>query len=313
MKRTAYIFIASAVIAASGACTKGLDCPDVDFDVVAETVEVKAGEAVTFNMSGHTDYLTFWSGEVGSDYEYRNGREIVPGWEYLISFNSKWVKGDQEDQLSLYVSNSFDGNYSDYDNILHSDWTDITDRFDWAYSGAATPSTEQPLTEFIEEGRPLFLAFRYKTMPQTENGTAANWLISDFRIMNVTDEYGQVTKYDNADSGFRVVDPFARTEFAANSTVSATQIALAGYDNESVTEEMETDCWVISRPLDMSSSWNAGPDTPEPLKNFSQKDLTVFSYVYDEPGVYDATFIASNLTIRDKKERVKTIRIIVNE
>ena len=294
-------------------CDHTLDCPTVTFDAVLLSEDIHAGDSVIFSTSGHADYLTFWSGEQGSDYDFRYGRTLVPDWEYYLSFTTKIVKGVQTGQLSLLVSDSFDGDYSDYDNIIHTEWTDITGRFSWAVSGDAVSSSSQSITEFVTEDTPVWFAFRYRTRPQSEFGQASNWLISEWNITNISEEMGPVTMYDNSNSGFRVIDPFARTPVASSATVSSSQIAVAGYDPASTSEDVETDLWVISRPLRLTDAIEMGPDTPLSVKNFSKQDVSGFGYVYENPGIYEAVFVASNQTIRDKKEVVRTIRITVNE
>lgn len=312
MKRNIFITLIAISVMAAG-CDNSLDCPDVTFDAALASEDIHAGDSVIFKISGHADYITFWSGEQGSDYDFKDGRTFVPDWEYYLSFSTKIVKGVQSGQLSLLVSDSFDGNYSDYDNIIHTEWTDISDRFSWAVSDNTVSSSRQSITEFVTEDIPLYFAFRYRTRPQSEYGQASNWLVSEWSIANISDEMGPVVMYDNSNSGFRIIDPFVRTPVASSATVSSTQIAMVGYDPSTTSEDVETDLWVISRPLCLTQPIELGPDTPVSVKNFSKQDPDGFGYVYDEPGIYEAVFVASNQTIKDKKEAVKTIKITVNE
>lgn len=312
MKKNGFILMALLPLYAVS-CNKSLECDWPALTVRAEIEEVCAGEPVTFSLSGHADYISFWSGEYGSDYEHRDGREVETGWEYTMSFTSKVTKGSQKEQLSMLVSNSFDGNYLDFDDIISSDWTDVTRRFEWASSGSPVFSTAQSLVEFMDDVKPLYVAFRYRTRPQTEFGSGSNWLIGDFKISNDAGLPDNVTVYDNSNSGFRVIDPFARTNAAANASVSQTLITMGAYDAAAAPDEPETEYWVISRPLYKQAKVNMGPDRPVVIKNFTQPDLNEYTYVFEREGVYDVVFAASNQTIRDKKETLVKIRISVHE
>ena len=111
------------------ACSRDLNVEAPDLEVNAAAIEVKAGEAVIFNLEGDADYITFWSGEVYSDYHFRDRRTMTPGVISTLSFSCEITDGIQKGQVSVLASDSFSGNCYDYDNLIHTDWTDITGRF----------------------------------------------------------------------------------------------------------------------------------------------------------------------------------------
>lgn len=301
------------------ACDREMRVATPDFTVGVRTAEVRAGEAVEFVFAGSADYITFYSGEPCADYACREGRTVVPGWENRLSFDTEITAGNQPDQLSVLISDRFNGNYGDYDNLVRTDWTDITAWFDLASGKGATPSTAQELSAFVSPGRPVYLAFRYRTRPQTLNGTASRWVVSGLKIVNRTEELGEVVLYDLLNAGFRLIDPFSRTDAACRSAVSQTQLVLEGNfygpDSEGVIQgtDIETEHWIVSRALDLSSPRELGPDRGEAVKGFTQPVPAGYSHVYETPGVYDAVFVASCQSLEERKEVVESIRITVTE
>ena len=298
-------------------CNYGMEIEDLKFSVTASEEEVMAGDSIVFTFDGNAEYISLWTGEVYSDYDYRNGRQVEAGWQYQMSFNSKIIRGIQNDQIAFFASNSFDGNYSDYESLIHTDWTDITSRFDWATDSKDMYSGQCDMSEFIHSAKPLYLAFRYRTLPQADNGASKNWMISNLFISNVTDELGELPVYDIPKLGFTVVDPFSRTDAAGNCAVSGTQLSFLGptgvlnSQDQLIYPDEASEQWVVSAPIYFEKIINLGPDSPLAVKGFMQSDIKSYSYAYAEPGDYLAVFVASNQNISHKKEVIKTIKITV--
>lgn len=301
------------------ACDREMQVDMPDFEVGVRTAEVRAGEAVVFDFSGSADYISFYSGEPYADYSCREGRSVMPGWESRLSFDTEITAGEQPDQLSVLITNTFNGDYGDYDNLIRTDWTDITSWFNLAAGKGATPSTAQDLSAFVAPGKPTYLAFRYRTRLQTNHGTASRWVVSGLKIVNRTQELGEVVLFDLPNTGFRIIDPFSRTEAACRSAVSQTQLVMQGNlygpDSEGVIQgvDIETEHWIVSRPLDMTSPRDLGPDRCVAVKGFSQPVPEGYTHVYETPGVYEAVFVASCQSLEKRKEVVRSVRITVTE
>ena len=297
------------------ACSRDLNVEAPDLEVNAAAIEVKAGEAVIFNLEGDADYITFWSGEVYSDYHFRDRRTMTPGVISTLSFSCEITDGIQKGQVSVLASDSFSGNCYDYDNLIHTDWTDITGRFTLPDGKGKTSSSAQDLAQFVNSDRPFHLAFRYRCRPQEQYGKASRWVISDLQITNHSEELGETVMYNLVNSGFRIMDPFSRTDAACLSSVSQTQIVMQGriQDEETAAADMETEHWVISRPIDLTSQRDLGPDRPVALKGYAESFPASYTHIYDKPGVYEATFVASNQSIDSRHETVKSILITVTE
>lgn len=301
------------------ACDNSLNCVDVDFSVSASSVVVCPGDTVTFNFDGNPDYIVFWSGEQFSDYDFRYGRTLRAGVEYDLVFNSQVLKGSQPGQLSLLVSNDFNGDYDDYENIIRTKWIDMTPEMAWASGKDGVSSGKLSLTDYLTDDQNLYLAFRYRTKNQAEYGVASNWVIGDLNIFNGTEDFGDVVLYDMSNAGFRVVDPFMRTETAGNCAVSGSLLSFMGplgvedSSGQLVYPLMESEQWIISSPLKPSDIIEMGPDRPKAIKGFTQKRVSTYTHVYNEPGVYKAVFVASTQTISDKSEVIKSIEIEVSD
>ena len=300
------------------ACDNGLKSGDIEFSVSTSSTTVCPGDSVIFNFDGNPDYIVYWSGEPLSDYEYRKGRSIDAGLQYNLTFSSKIMKGVQHGQISILVSNDFNGNYDDYENIIRTSWTDITSKLKWASNADVVSSGKLSLNDYLLEDKSLYIAFRYKTLPQAEYGVASNWVVSDFKVTNVTDKAGEVVLYDLTKAGFRVVDPFMRTDASGNCTVSSSQLSFMGpFGTEDSTGQLvyplgDSEQWIISAPLRSVETIDHGPDRPKAIKGFTQKRISTFTYAYNEPGIYKAVFVASRQTIEDKSEVVRTLEITVS-
>lgn len=301
------------------ACDNGLKCVDVDFSVSASSVAVCPGDTVTFSFDGNPDYIVFWSGEQFSDYDFRYGRTLDAGGEYDLVFDSQILKGNQPGQLSLLVSNDFNGDYDDYENIIRTKWTDMTSELAWASGKDEVSSGKLSLTDYMADDQPLYLAFRYRTRNQAEYGAASNWVIGDLHMTNGTEDYGDVVLYDMSNAGFRVVDPFMRTEAAGNCAVSGSLLSFMGPlgaedpSGQLVYPLMESEQWIISSPLKSADVIEMGPDRPKAIKGFTQKRVSEYTHVYNKPGVYKAVFVASMQTVSDKSEVTRYIEIEVSD
>lgn len=316
MNKTIFIYAIGLLLLV--ACDKGMECVDVDFSVSASSVAVHPGDTITFSFDGNPDYIVFWSGEQFSDYDFRYGRALNTGEEYHLVFNSQVLKGSQQGQLSLLISNNFNGDYDDYENIIRTKWIDMTSKATWASGKDGVSSGKLSLTDYMAD-ESLYLAFRYRTKNQAKYGVASNWVIGDLNISNVAENFGEVVVFDMSNAGFRVVDPFMRTEASGNCAVSGSMLSLMGplgvedHSGQLVYPLMESEQWIISSPLKSGDVIEMGPDRPKAIKGFLQNRLSTYKHVYNKPGVYKAVFVASRQTRSDKSEVIRSIRIEVRD
>ncbi len=313
------IAIASIVLMMMSACDYAMMVETPDFAVDCHELEVCVGDTVRFDFSGKADYITFYSGEPYADYAFREGRTIIPGALNTLSFESAITEVGQMNQVSIFLSNEFNGNYLDYTSLINSDWTDVTSEFALAGSDQVTESNTMDISSYIVEEKPLYIAFRYKTKTQTENGKASRWVFSNLKINTYPEGLDDCTMYEIINSGFRIVDPFSRTKAACRSSISQTQLVLQGNfygkDSDGIMqgEDLENEHWVISRALDMKTAKNIGPDRPVSVKGYTQPMPKSYGHAYEKAGEYEAVFVVSCQSLEEKKETVHKVKIVVTE
>ena len=109
----------------------------LDFDVYLDQPAYKIGEDVIFNIAGYAEIISFYSGELYNDYEYREGREVeVENKGAVLSFRNAVNDGSQKDQLSILISTDFDGNYENLESVKSANWINITESFNLAQSSS---------------------------------------------------------------------------------------------------------------------------------------------------------------------------------
>lgn len=284
-----------------GACAKDPIVEEPKLTVALSGDEIAAGTPVTFKISSDASLLTFYSGEVGSDYEFKDGR-VVPKGEVSLSFSNSVNFGSQPNQFSVLASSDFNGNFT-IENVKAATWTNITDRFTLA-TNATLRSTSADLSDLVVDGKPLYISFRYITEPQAANGAGRTWTVRNFQL-NSNTSIGLVQLSGQADAGFQLVN---EGDIDPNrSSVTGTAVTLRG---NNVNKEIRTETWAISKPFSAGEA-NLGPDKGMPVKGYLEPSVTELAYTYAEPGTYKASFVAANSTVYGSKQVIKTIEVVV--
>ena len=207
-------------------CELEIETPDLQITTDANTYRV--GEAIKFKVQGNADMIAFYSGEPSNQYEFKEGRVIdVSGQGALMEFTSGVTGGTQEEQLTILASSDFGGTY-DFESVNNATWVDITNRFSLGASATFSPSSLQDISDLFLTEEPIFIAFKYVTKPQAENGLAKNWMIQNFQIKSpVTFNDNPLTVVDQINAAFQIVD--SEPENApSRSTITSTRVSLLG-------------------------------------------------------------------------------------
>lgn len=210
-----------------------LDTPS--FDVKTNAVTYKAGDVVTFNITGNAHAISFYSGQTLKDYDFRTGRVVdVTGAGATMEFSSSVQLGTQANQLSILASSDFNGDYSSLATLKAATWTDITSRFALGTSATFKATGAKDITDLTVAGKPIYFAFKYLTLPQGINGLARQWLIQTFAIKSLatlptTASVTPITLTlaDQIHAGFRIIGD-SPVNNPALSSVTATRVALWG-------------------------------------------------------------------------------------
>ncbi|MEQ9289744.1 MAG: DUF5017 domain-containing protein [Cyclobacteriaceae bacterium] len=297
--------IASAVVATSLVACSTLEVQHPDFRVNVSNTSIVAGEEVTFEVDGAPDFITFFSGEAGSQYKYKDriNAEGTP----LMSFSTVGRYGAQENTLKVLASVDFNGQ-ADAEGLEAATWTDITS--DFFINGLMEPdpskwdllrSGEGDLSAFI--GKPLYLAFRYDG---TGGTTQRTWRIGDdFKIVLNTTEGQVINVADISNPGFQMVNVSGedgnRGKWRWRSTFWEVQGGPGSApDNED---------WLFTGPINLTS---VSPDKGNSQNAYTDKVKKV-THTYSTPGTYTATFVGINTTVEGSKESVKEVIVVVSD
>ncbi|NGM62616.1 DUF5017 domain-containing protein [Sphingobacterium sp. SGG-5] len=298
-----------------------------EFEVVEYTVqdgvdtEGNPKKRVTFQLSGTEGLnISFFSGDIGGNYEYRDGR-VQELEELNLSFESNCSYGDQGcdvDVFSIMASTDFNGGDEEAD-IRAAHWENITDRFTISpfESGSSVyhESGVVNIADLTEEGKPLYLAARHITHNQVVDGVLDN-IYTAFRVRNWTMSGGMegeapiVLSTTIGEAGFKFVE--IGNFRSGRNALSATTLTLRG-NHGNVTDNMEhldteTECWAIAAPITMTDI-SIEPDRPLRVKQSHQPAVKTFAFNYSGPGEYNGVFV---LTTGDGTGESVTKSVTIN-
>ena len=254
--------------------------------------------------------ITFFSGEEGNSYAYLDTPRIETIEKLTLSFETHNQQAN-EAGFSVMVSTDFSGTY-DYANVQEATWTDITERFTMAAPGpwplGWQASGEADINDITVAGKPLYIAFRYHLPPYT--GTAAPlrrwWRVQLFRLTSETSEKEVNVLADYPGAQWRLIRSNPDHASAAQVTANIFLFGVANGARNDYTVEQ----WGITKAF-ATDAVNKGTDFGVPIKSLIDAELTTFSHVYQEPGEYEAVFIASNANIAGRSQEIRRVRIII--
>lgn len=282
--------------------------------------------AVTFNIESNADYISFYSGELGNEYNYAKVERVYAGNLYL-SFNSAFASGSQykrqEDEdvtrrlLRVFWSSDFSGEYTN-EAINSAKWNELTHKADFPTSRSdnakllsnTTPSGEIDITELAAVGKPVYFAFRYHIDAYDAEIANARSRASVFNFL--------INSYTSE------ID--VRADVATQAQMGW-QLVMSGFDDSEKKPEnlssylwfdcdtglpCDLECWAVSAPIQLSNEVNIGCDYAVAIKSYVDEPLKKYTYTYSKPGTYDVCFVAANVDHEGvRKETIKTLRIVV--
>lgn len=302
------------------ACENPLEIEEPVFEVTGYEIEDTFDEEgnalkqVAFSLNGNADVISFYSGEIGGDYNYRDGR-ILELQGLNASFSSNLNSGTQgAETLTIFASVDFNGVY-EIEDIHAATWIDITDRFTIAPLVVGgqdfVPSGVVDLADLTGLGNPLYLAFRQITRNQAIYGGQTQIRIRDWLLASQT-ELGLTVLATQGTAGWVLVEHGLFRP--SRPSVSASQIILRGNHGTLTSHpaefQAETEAWVISQPI-YAGDVDLGPDRPLPIKSREDLPLETFIHEYSGPGEYDAVFMGSNVNIEREHKIYKNIKVVI--
>lgn len=292
--------LAIVMMALIGASCRKQELDSPNFDVTIESTTYAVGDPVTFNFTGTADVITFFSGEKGAEYQYKD--RITADGSPQLQFASYLQAGasTQTNTLGVLVSKDFTGIY-DIENLQKATWTDITSRAALSTGADNTPSGVIDLTDQMEPNVPVFIAFRY-TAAKDAAAAQPKWTIKNIAINNISDDGTDIPIAAQANLNW---GSLSVSNSANLWSFNATALTFTG---GGVNAEANED-WIISQPIQLD---RAPRDYGKSIKPSATTRLVTYTFAgYNAPGTYIASFEAINANKWDEKKIVKQFTITV--
>lgn len=304
MKKTSSLLL-SILTLGFFSCEKK-ETPVLNMDVTVQKTSFQVGEEVVFYITGNPDQLTFFSGEEGHKYIYRERTNAEPR-AITVDFATNRRYGSdaqQPNSLRFLVSQNFSGIYQP-DAIVESEWVDITDAFtlspsqsdDNTYvpSGTVDLSALSSFGFDLDPGKLTYFAFKYTG---TTGSTQPRWWINTFNLITETVEGIVLPIATMSSAGWGSI---GLNDSPVSWVYNANGLRFQG-GGATVGSNL---VWAISASFDLTS---VTPDSGVALKNMSTR-MDSYSHVYETPGTYEVTFVGSNINIYGGNTVVKTITL----
>jgi hypothetical protein len=279
-------------------CTKRDEVAVPDgFQVTTDKQVYHVGDTVHFTFTGIPENIVFWSGKPGSKYEFRK-RTFAAGNRLQLNFKSYSQYGVvDQNNIKLLVSTNFSGIY-DSANIKTANWQDISSRATWSNGADNTPSGDIDLTDFANANKDMAIALRYVTSVVADASTQNRWVFRSFDLKSISTDGGITAVATIANAGWK---SWSFLDAATNWTISSTALVA----NRSITAV--NDDWVITK---LFSPNKVSPDEGQAIKNISS-GLREYSEVYNTPGTYKVTFVATNASYKNQETVIRELELKV--
>ena len=283
--------------------------------IVNDTVIIHLKHTLSFNFQGSPDYITFYSGEVHSNYAYA-GLSQRNSDSTIVSFSTAIASGNQG-TLSLLVSNNFSGTM-DSSNVAKANWV-VVKQAKYATSATVLSSGNLRLDTIsgIDKNKPVYLAFKLTTdSAKTTTLLPRSWTINTFNVKNCFSTPNLAKAGTSlADTVYTLAYDFKTGGFQSVSLKNSlnywyfTNTKMTFTLNSQVQGSLPDEDWTITRALDMRSVW---PDYGTYVKSMNDiGDITSYAYTYKKTGLYIATFVAQNINYKGSTKVVRQIPVKV--
>lgn len=326
MKKILFCLSLAAAGLLSVACEEDI-LRDVDetYVTLSETNTYRVGDEVRFRLHGNPDYVYFYSGEVGSQYEYRDrttiAMEDLETCKLVVEYTAAYGLAGA---LDVYASKTFEGLKGDDGQVdlatmqaIEASMDPVTkeipgwDKLEYN-EGASTAITvqEYDITEYADS---FCLAFHWNTpaCDQTQRTYRLNLSVkTKFRGYDEVTTSGKSLGFVSVSMNTAYIpDPYWHDQ--GNGTV---RFLAAGYDilMQGVGANVLPYClnsWVVSKPRPLNS---ISPDSGYSVKAFSD-DNTEYGYTYTKPGTYKASFVITNGNYQGQERKVQDVTINIVE
>ncbi|WP_293954079.1 MULTISPECIES: DUF5017 domain-containing protein [unclassified Sphingobacterium] len=308
MKRSIKLFLFLALYSLQS-CEKKEVTP-LHLEIGTAKSSYKVDEPVVFQIGGNPDQLTFYSGEEGHKYSYRERTKAVP-MAVTVEFASNRRYGTDAQQprsLRLLVSQRFSGIYQ-ADAIVESEWVDITPAFNLSgiqsSDAVYLPSGRVDLFKLsnlgftIDPNALVYFAFKYTG---STGSTQPRWWINLFNLNTLTTEGVTLPIATLQGAEWRSI---GLQGSSVSWLLSSSGLRFQG-GGAAISSNL---VWAVSKPLDLTS---VTPDKGVALKNMSTR-INSYAYIFRTPGNYEVTFVGNNVNAYGENPVTKTIQLTITE
>lgn len=261
------------------------------FNVTVEDKVYSVGEPIRFIFTGTTGDIEFYSGEKGFRYEYRNQGEKFRLDKVEFKFVSQLsnMKGIDWLQRKILLSTDFSGENGNPSILNENEWIDVTSKFTLATSNTETSSGTVDLIEYVEEDKPMYIAYQYIHGPLNADQNAPSWRMKNIYIDGYIGseklELGKLADSKHT-AGFEVTDFGKGTPAQSIALVNSSQVRLEGSKGVNVKNEV----WVISKALQVSHV-NGPVETHRLIQSLGEEQLENYRYTFDKEGEYHVVLV----------------------
>lgn len=336
-----YTAAAFLLVMASAGCEQTDIYYEVDSNVTLNAENTYyAGDPVVFNIAGNPDNLVFYSGEPGHEYKYKDYYDVPV--EDVLSMTldleiqhragNHGVDTQNGPGLEIWYTDKFEGlNGSDApaDRAMVKGWTEEQMLADgWKKFPYEDPGRQQDVfvkcsADVLSCVTNFCLAFHWMPDLEGENTLIDTyWINGSLTVVinglngpetmtyDLKNMMGTTVMFDETISAYLVNSGNGSIRLDTNQDLTFA----GGYYLDNPGTEAENDgidhrCegWIFSTPRPFNSR-NA--DTGVVVKNL-QNAVDSYSYTYENPGTYQATFVSTNYNYLGASEEVKHIQVTI--
>lgn len=305
-RRITYLAAALALTLGAVSCEHDEIYEPLEFSVrLSPTNTYRAGDPVVFNFQGNADFITVWNGDTGHEYKYRNRTQValedIESCQLTIEISQQYGGNPEVSNLDMIAGNKFPGlagNDAAADRPIveaiaqsnYADWQVLK----------YTPNKSNTFETYTYDITPYADNFSFGLHLYQEPGTA----MRTYRINpSITVKLKGYDTQEYPYSSMKFItfslapqhadDPYIHN-VSGNGNLklqgepgsnSAANIVFQGF-SAGVMEQIEQ--WAFMQPIALNS---ISPDTGQSIKGVPD-DVPSYSYTYDTPGTYTATFLA---------------------
>ena len=317
MKKTIrYSALLAACTLLLAGCRKSFEeVGNVKFGVSIHSETFRVGEPVRFDFDGNPDFISFYSGERGNAYAYKDKDRIVET-EMTFSFLTTTTAGaaghPNPARVPVCYSTDFSGEYTE-EAVRAATWVEITDLFSMPTDTGVTDlmSGDVNITEFYpDDETPLYFSYHYlvEAYDSQINNGRTQWNIKQTKFNGIAGESSTVL-YDLQGANWKIVLGASYEGATSMPDINSSRILL----RSEFQPTRDRECWAVSGPIAKMNYINDGPDKGVGIKAMAEATLRSYEYTYTEPGEYTVTFVAANASVYGRKEVVREVKIEIVE